>query len=189
MSSYYAGCRRLKEEEWSLPSKSLLSSGKGRHIRMSAASVWSAPLHLGKTGRVPVGFLPSLYRRLLLPSTGWSSSVQSGLALEPTPDNSSGPSKVRLWKTLHLPPWSLGALSSHVWSSTAVTLLCCELAKWGGCRKVRCLASPQLFQLGQYRCQTCDKPRWEQPCWAQSTHRNMRDPPSTNSFKNLRKSL
>lgn len=139
---------------------------------MSPASAWSAPLRLGKTGR------------LLLPSTGWSSALQSGLALEPAPANGPGPSKVRLWKTLHLPPWSLGALSSHVWSSTAVTLLCCELAKWGGCRKVRhawpaCSCS-SYASTGDRR----DKPRWERPCWAQSTHRNMWDPPSTNSFKN-----
>lgn len=105
--------------EWALPQCGQHHSIWGRQ----AGFLWASSLRC--TGR------------LLLPSTGWSSSVQSGLALEPTPDNSSGPSKVRLWKTLHLPPWSLGALSSHVWSSTAVTLLCCELAKWGGCRKVR----------------------------------------------------
>lgn len=53
----------------------------------------------------------------------------------------------------------------------------------------RCLASLQLFQMCQHRCPTCEKSGWEPLCWAQPTHRNMRDSHSTIFFKNLCRSL
>lgn len=107
----------------------------------------------------------------------WFSSLRSAQALEPALANSYGPSKVGLWNNLHLPPGPAGALSSHVWSPTAVRFLCCELAAWEGCRKEQEAGQPTVFQLCQHRCQTREKPRWEPPSWAPSTQRTMQDPP------------
>lgn len=85
-----------------------------------------APRCLWKKAEMSVGASPPCTGRLLLPSTGWFSSLESRLALGPALAKSSGTSKVRLWKTSCLPLGSLGALSSQVRSPTAIFTLLWE---------------------------------------------------------------
>lgn len=154
--------------------------------------VWSAPCCLQKTAERSTG-LPSLNRWvaaslnrwLLLPWIWAALGTSRGRQFQDVQDCTV--------KTWYLPPGSLGAPSTHVWSAIAVRLLCWKrpkLAKWGGCPRVRAAweptGAPAMLAQVPYR--------WQ--AWVRATQLSLVNPQHRGrsslchlSFKNLCTSL
>lgn len=88
--------------------------------------VWSAPCCLQKTAERSTGLLPSLNRWVAASLNRWLLLPWIWAALGTCRGRQFRDVQDCTVKTWYLPPGSLGAPSTHVWSAIAVRLLCCK---------------------------------------------------------------